>query len=101
MTSKRIDAADLIRWQGLEAVQVLDLLADYVKIDKTFAPTKDHDTRRVHVNAVGAEWEFLVSGPKFYDTRTRTGGGGAVDLVMHLWGVPFKKAAAVLKNAGA
>ena len=37
---------------------------------------------------------------KFYDTRAQKGGGGAVDLVIHLWRVPFKKAVTTLREAG-
>ena len=48
----------------------------------------------------GSDWELLLSGPKWFDTRASKGGGGAVDLVMHLWGVPFKKAAEMLKMSG-
>jgi hypothetical protein len=54
-----------------------------------------------HVGAGGADWEILVDGARFYDTRAGKGGGGAVDLVMHLWRVPFKQAVKMLREAGA
>lgn len=82
-------------------MRTLGLLAEYVCVDPDFKPTKSHATRRVHVSAAGAEWEFLVNGPKFYDTRAGAGGGGAIDLVMYVWGVPFKTAIAMLRRAGA
>jgi hypothetical protein len=85
----------------LEALHTLGLLADHVSIDRDFRPTRSHATRRVHVSAAGAEWELLLNGPKFYDTRASTGGGGAIDLVMYLWGVPFKTAVAMLRRSGA
>jgi len=94
-------SADLVRWRSLDAIQALRILADYVKEDVTFKPTHSSTTQRVHATAAGADWELLVDGPKFYDTRARTGGGGAIDLVMHLWRVPFKKAATALRRAGA
>jgi hypothetical protein len=34
----------------------------------------------------GAAWELLVTGPKWFDTRAGKGGGGGIDLVMHLLG---------------
>lgn len=92
--------SDLLRWRSLDAIHALRILADYVKQDESFEPTRSTSTRRVHAAVAGAEWEFLVDGPKFYDTRKRVGGGGAVDLVMYLWRLPFKKAVAMLLRAG-
>lgn len=100
-TAARPTSADLVRWRSLDALQALRLLADYVKEDATFEPTHASSTRRVHATAAGADWELLVDGPKFYDTRARTGGGGAIDLVMHLWQVPFKTAVKQLRKSGA
>jgi hypothetical protein len=100
-SNARATSADLARWRSLEAHQALRVLAVYVKDDATFKPTHASSTRRVHATAAGADWELLVDGPKFYDTRAQTGGGGAIDLVMHLWRVPFKKAVKQLRNAGA
>ena len=39
-----------------------------------------------------------VSGPKFMNWRTGQGGGGAIDLVMHLAGVDFRDAVAWLQH---
>ena len=94
----RPTSADLARWRSLDALQALHILADYVKEDATFRPTHASSTRRVHATAAGADWELLVDGPKFFDTRAKTGGGGAVDLVMHLWQVPFKTAVTTLRR---
>ena len=94
-------SSDLNRWRTLDAHEALQLLADHVKEDVTFRPTHSQSTRRVHLTAAGADWELLVDGPKFYDTRAQRGGGGALDLVMHLWRVPFKKAVVRLQRVGA
>jgi hypothetical protein len=85
----------------LDALRTLGLLAEHVCVDRDFKPTRSYATRRIHVSAAGAEWELLVNGPKFYDTRAGAGGGGAIDLVMYLWCVPFKMAVAMLRRAGA
>jgi len=95
-----VDNSELERLRGLSALPVLDRMATHVKLDRNFTPREAASTRRIHVNAAGADWELLVDGPRFYDTRARIGGGGAVDLVMHLWRVPFKKAVAMLRAAG-
>ncbi|KVU21409.1 hypothetical protein WK64_31975 [Burkholderia ubonensis] len=96
-----VDNSELQRLRGLHVLEVLDRLATHVKLDRDFSPRQATSTRRVRVNAAGADWELLVDGPRFYDTRASRGGGGAIDLVMHLWRVPFKKAVAMLRDAEA
>jgi hypothetical protein len=99
MRARAVDNLELDRLRSLDAVGVLRLVAEYVKVDPDFRPRQATSTQRVHVRAAGADWELLVDGPRFYDTRMRRGGGGAVDLVMHLWKVPFKSAVAMLREA--
>lgn len=77
---------------------MLHRLADHVKNDGAFKPTTACSAVRVHVSAAGNEWELLLTGPKWFDTRAGKGGGGAVDLVMHLWQVPFTRAAKFSKS---
>jgi hypothetical protein len=76
-------------------------MADHAKLDRDFVPRRAKGTQRVHISAASADWELLVDGPRFFDTRAEKGGGGAVDLVIHLWRVPFKKAVQMLRDAGA
>jgi len=85
----------------MPASSTLALLGTHIKIDRDYVPVSAHTTQRVHVAAAGHEWEVLLCGPKFYDTRARKGGGGAIDLVTHLWGVPFRQAVKMLTEAGA
>ena len=90
--------SELERWRGLDARVVIEALAEYAKADTTFRPISSQGTERLYVTAAGAEWELLVNGPKWFDTRARKGGGGAVDLVMHLWSASFKQAVALLRK---
>lgn len=53
---------------------------------------------RWHATAAGRGFELLLCGPKFFDTRARTGGGGAVDLAMHLWATNFRGAVSLLRQ---
>lgn len=46
----------------------------------------------------GRDFELLLRGPKFFDTRLQRGGGGAVDLVMHVRHVDFKGATNLLRT---
>ena len=69
------------------ASDALGLLAIHVKADPTYVPVKARDSRRWHVCTVRGEFELLTTGPKWFDTRARQGGGGAIDLAMHLLGL--------------
>lgn len=95
-----VDNSTLKRWRDLDAIVVLNALADHIKLDRTFQPTTSRLSTRWIVHAAGREWEMLCTGPKFWDTRAERGGGGAIDLVMHLHRIPFKAAVALLKEKG-
>lgn len=92
--------SSLVRWRALDAVCVLEAVADYAKRDETYAPTKDSTSTRWHATVLGHDFELLLTGPKFWDTRANTGGGGAVDMVMHLARCDFREAVRRVKAAG-
>lgn len=96
----RVDKEVLYRWQKLDASQVLLAVADFAKKDASFVPAKNAWTTRWHARFRQSEFELLLTGPKFWDVRASRGGGGAVDLVMHLNGCRFKPAAAILTERG-
>lgn len=96
---KLVDDLTLEQWRTLDVLDVLEKLGCYAKRDVSFVPIKAKNTLRYHVNANGAEWELLVTGPKFWDTRREKGGGGAVDLTMHLFKLDFKNAVQFLRRA--
>ncbi|WP_261530851.1 hypothetical protein [Burkholderia multivorans] len=96
-----MDNSELERLRGLAVLDVLHLMAVHTKLDRAFASVRAFNTQRVQVTAAGADWELVVDGACFFDTRERKGGGGAVDLVMHLWRVPFKQAVKMLREVGA
>jgi len=73
----------------MPASDALALLATHIKLDPTYLPVKDDHSRRWHVSTVRGEFEILTTGVKWYDTRARAGGGGAIDLAMHLLGLSF------------
>lgn len=96
----RIDSGELWRWRNMDAAVALVALAAHAKRDSTFEPVKDRATMRWHANVLGRDFELLLTGPKFFDTRTETGGGGAIDLAMHLLRADFKAATGVLRKKG-
>ena len=69
--------------------ETLDALGLYWKRDPDFVPVKDKATVRLNVSIGGGGVELLATGPKWYDTRTEKGGGGAIDLTLHLFQVDF------------
>ncbi|WP_440525430.1 hypothetical protein [Serratia nevei] len=54
---------------------------------------------RVNVALGGGGVELLATGPKWYDTRAEKGGGGAIDLAMHLLRLDFVSAVKRLQAA--
>ena len=73
----------------MPVVAALDALGLYWKHDPDFVPVKDKSTVRLNVALGGGGVELLATGPKWYDTRAAKGGGGAVDLAMHLLRLDF------------
>ncbi len=96
----RIDNTVLARLRELDASVVLVAVADHAKEDRTFAPTKNAGTTRWHATCGESEFELLLTGPKFWDSRSCVGGAGAVDLVMHMVGEDFTRATRMLKALG-
>ena len=64
-------------------------IATTVKADTTFVPTKDARTRRWTVHTERGDYEILTTGCKWYDTRAKIGGGGAIGLAMYVLGLSF------------
>ncbi len=96
----KIGEPELARWRSMRADEVLLRLANHAKQDRSFCPVKDSGTTRWHASTDGAEFELLLTGVKFFDGRAGRGGGGAVDLAMHIFNVDFKEAAALLRRRG-
>lgn len=91
---------DLLRWlREVSLAQALQALGLHVSVDREFVPVKDARTERWIVSVGAGTCELLVTGLKWYDTRDRRGGGGAIDLVMHLEGLDFVQAVRRLGRA--
>lgn len=96
----RVEESDLGRWRTMAASRVLAALADHAKKDVSFIPVKDPGTERWHATVRGREFELLLTGTKFFDTRAEKGGGGAIDLASHLFSTDFRGAVAYLRQKG-
>lgn len=98
MARRSVDNLELERWRLLDAAATVVALSDYAKLDQNYQPRKNRGSTRWHVAAGGREFEVLCTGPRFLDTRSNKGGGGAVDLVMHLLCIDFMSAVQVLRE---
>lgn len=106
MARKSFDDETLKWVREMPLSLVFDRLRDAGKLfwrrDADFKPEKDARTVRLFVSSPeGFAWELLVTGPKWFDTRAGKGGGGGIDLVMHLLGLDFVKSVKLLASVGA
>jgi hypothetical protein len=71
-------------------------LAIFCKADASYFPIRDSNSRRWHVRTESGEFEILTTGVKWFDPRAKVGGGGAIDLAMHILQVSFVDAVKIL-----
>jgi hypothetical protein len=90
--TKRFDPVTLARLRSLSAEATLRLLALDLKGDRDYVPVKNSGSRRWRVHTTRGDFEILTTGSKWYDTRAGTGGGGAIDLAMHVLDIAFVQA---------
>lgn len=100
MRARAVDNSTLERWRQLDALSVLQKFASYAKQDLEFVPRESLESTRWFATVGGVDFELLCTGPRFWDVRDRKGGGGAIDLVMHLCRTDFREAVAQLKARG-
>jgi hypothetical protein len=96
----RPSSTELVRLREVKAAVALAALAAHAKRDATFIPTKSVGTERWHATIGTFQFELLLNGPRFFDTRAKTGGGGAVDLAIHLYRLSFNQAIRLLRERG-
>lgn len=96
----RLEFSELQRLRQIPAVIALAALATYAKRDSTFVPAKSLKTERWHACVGSYHFELLLNGPKFFDTRSKVGGGGAIDLAIHLHRLSFIDAIGLLRKRG-
>lgn len=89
---RSFDDALLIQLRDMPVGAALNALGLYWKRDPDFVPVKHKATLRLNVAIGGGVIELLATGPKWYDTRSDVGGGGAIDLAKHLLGLDFVSA---------
>lgn len=77
------------------AVQAIAMCS---KCDPHFEPRRNGSTERWHITDTSSNYvfELVVTGQRWFDVRDGKGGGGAIDLVMHLKSCSFKTALEML-----
>ena len=101
MRSKRsFDGVVLERLRLVPLLQALEALGLHVSRDSSFVPVRDPSTERWYVSVGAGVVELLVTGSKWFDARDGKGGGGAIDLAMHLFRLDFVNAVKRLTGAG-
>ena len=88
----------LDKLRSMSVRQAVSLLGLYCKQDREFQPVKNKLTVRLHVSVGGQVRELLVTGEKWYDSQKKRGGGGAIDLTMHLLDLDFIAAVKLLSE---
>lgn len=99
-------ASDVQQARDVPLAKVLAHICDYVKGDRDYTPRDaGAGSRRFQVNCAKRDFRLILTGEKWLDELTdrnaaNRGGGGAIDLVMHLLGLNFVQAVRVFLEAG-
>ena len=96
----RFDQDVVLRARLLSIEDALSSLGLYWKVDQDFHPLKDSATKRLYASIGNRVVELLVTDLKWYDVTAKKGGGGAIDLAMHLRTTDFVTAMKSLGCAG-
>lgn len=96
---KRFDEKLLTQFREQKTEETFKYLGLYYSIDRDFVPVGNPNTKRFNVSVNNQVFEIVSTGVKWFDTRWKKGGGGAIDLVMHLYGVDFVAAVKILMKA--
>jgi hypothetical protein len=90
------ESSTLLQLRVMPSEAALALLTIDLKMDPSFVPLKDSTSRRWHARTAHGEFEILTTGTKWYDTRAKRGGGGAIDLAVYLCDLSFVDAVKLL-----
>lgn len=101
MSRARFTEAQLASLRDLGFGDVVRRLGMFAKRDLAFEPVKSAATERWHVTVDhGGVVEVVLTWPKWHEPASGAGGGGAIDLGMHLTGLPFARLVRRLLQAG-
>ena len=97
--------SDIRRARNVPLLKVLTHVCPYLKDDQDYTPLDPSmGSRRFQVNCSKRDFRLLLTGEKWLDELVdrnagHRGGGGAIDLAMHLKGINFVQAVRVCLEA--
>lgn len=94
-----IDPDLVSRLRSLPVEKMARILGLHFKQDKSYEPTKFPNSKCYHISLENQVFEIIVTGLKWYSVHRKFGGGGAIDLTMHIFNDSFTRAYNRLKLA--
>ncbi|KPY55670.1 hypothetical protein [Pseudomonas amygdali] len=91
-STKSFDDELITRFRVMTVEQIARILGLYCKQDKEYESSHYRNAKCFHISKDGEVFEIIVSQLKWYSTHRRCGGGGGIDLTMHIFGESFKAA---------
>lgn len=85
--------SELNRLRAMSVEATLKLFNLPFRVDEDYRSYKNTDSKKLIVTIDSRQVELIITGEKWYDVESKRGGGGAIDLTMHLFREPFKAAA--------
>lgn len=99
MKSRRyLQPDELAALRNIRLDDALENVGVYFKRDDSYRPRLNGSSQRWHVSTDHVVLELIVTGPKWYDTTSGMGGGGAIDLIAHVKQVGFRQAVNLLRR---
>lgn len=92
----RLSPEEIEKARAVPLDAALERLGCFVSVDRDFQPRKNAASVSVFVTDGNDTRELIMTGPKWFDKREGVGGGGAIDLAMHLKGWTLRQAVRAL-----
>lgn len=99
MAKKRFSEEELQRLREVPLLKALDALELHYQHDPDYKPRKSQESMRVIVSVKDLVYTLQFTGMRWYDMHSKEGGGGAIDLTMHLMQCEFLQAAKLLQKS--
>lgn len=99
MAKKKFSDEELKRLREVPLLKALDALELHYQHDPDYKPRKFQESMRVIVSVKDLVYTLQITGMRWYDMHSKAGGGGAIDLTMHLMQCDFFQAAKLLQKS--
>ena len=99
MAKTKFSDEELKRLREVPLLKALDALELHYQHDPDYKPRKSQESIRVIVSVKDLVYTLQITGMRWYDMHSKDGGGGAIDLTMHLMKCDFFQAAKLLQKS--